>query len=80
MAVLRAIRDHINRHRVSPTFDEVAKATSRSKSTVRHIIARLLKKNLLANANTESRWRNIFLTNMGLIASRKRIQKARSSK
>jgi DNA-binding MarR family transcriptional regulator len=73
--VLRAFRDHIGQHQVPPTFEEAADAVKRSKSTVRHIIARLVKKGMLAKAETKSLYRNIFLTNLGLIASNKRIAK-----
>jgi predicted transcriptional regulator len=75
LEVLRAFRLYTTRHRIPPTFDEVATGSNRSKSTVRHIIARLIKKKLLAEADTPSRWRKIFMTDLGLTASRKRISK-----
>jgi DNA-binding MarR family transcriptional regulator len=75
LQVLRAFRVHQTRHNVPPTFEEAAKASQRSKSTVRHIIARLLRKGLLSKADTETRYRNIVLTKLGLAASRKRISK-----
>jgi predicted transcriptional regulator len=71
MQVLRAIRNYVNRHRASPTFDEVAKLSRRSKSTIRHTISRLIQKSLLDQA--PGKFRNLVVTEIGLTVSRKKI-------
>jgi predicted transcriptional regulator len=70
LAVLRAIRDHVSKRRLSPTYDEVAQQVSRSKSTIRHTITRLIKKGVLGMA--EGRFRNLYLTDLGHKAARRK--------
>jgi predicted transcriptional regulator len=69
-AVLKAALGHFLKYKTSPSYDEIAIYTDRSKSTVRHTIARLIAKGLLGK--TTGRVRNLFITELGMKAARRR--------
>jgi SOS-response transcriptional repressor LexA len=67
LAVLKAIRDHIWKNQVSPTYEEVAQHVSSSKSNVRRLITLLTRKGLLTTA--PGRFRNLVVTPQGFLAA-----------
>lgn len=69
-AVLKAIRVHVAKYRISPTLDEIRLAIGRAKRTVRDSIKPLVAKGYLELA--PGRFRNLIVTNKGMKAAKKR--------
>lgn len=67
LKVLRAIRDHIKRTSISPTYVEIGAAVSRSKETVRNTLGRLIAKGMVKRA--PGYFRNLVITEKGLAAA-----------
>jgi predicted transcriptional regulator len=72
MAALRAIRDYIKRFSIAPSFEEIAAAVDRKKSTIRHTLRRLIDKGLITK---DQRRRSLALTDEGHVASRRKLRR-----
>jgi len=67
LKVLRAIRDFTAKNGVAPSYENIAEATGRGKSTIRHTIDRLIRKGLLER--TKWYFRGLALTPEGFVAA-----------